>query len=67
MDQLGKVVPVRPDGDFPAGDLAHLTWSLHGSNIGAPNKIDMRARRVTSASGKVKRLLLADCTGAPLG
>jgi hypothetical protein len=66
VDPLEKVVPVRPDSDFPVGDLAHLTWSLHGSNIGAPNKLDMRVRRVTSASGKVKRLLLADCTRAPL-
>lgn len=65
VDQFERVLPVRPDGDFPAGDLAHLTWSLHGSNIGAPSKIDMRARRVTSASGTVKRLLLADCTRAP--
>ncbi len=66
IDQLERVVPVRPDGDFPAGDLAHLTWSLHGSNVGAPSKIDMRARRVTSASGKVKRLLLSDCQRAPI-
>lgn len=66
VDPLQKVVPIRPDGDFPAGDLAHLTWSLHGSNIGAPSKIDMRVRKVTSANGKVKRLLLADCQRAPI-
>ena len=66
VDQLERVVPVRPDGDFPVGDLANLTWSLHGSNIGAPSKIDMRARRVISASGKVKRLLLADCQRVPI-
>jgi hypothetical protein len=66
VDQLERVVPVRPDGDFPVGNLKYLTWSLHGSNIGAPNKIEMHARRVTSASGKVKRLLLADCARAPL-
>lgn len=65
IDQLSRVVPIRPDGDFSAGDLAHLTWSLHGSNIGAPSKINMTARRVTSASGKVKRLLLSDCHRAP--
>lgn len=65
IDQFERVVPVRPDGDFQAGDLAYLTWSLHGSNIGDSNKIDMNVRRVTSASGKVKRLLLADCTRAP--
>lgn len=65
IDQLERVLPVRPDGDFPAGDLAFLTWSLHGSNIGARNKLLLRARTVTSASGKVKRLLLADCERAP--
>lgn len=65
IDQLDKVVPIRPDGDFPAGDLAHLTWSLHGSNIGARSKLLLRARTVTSAGGKVKRLLLADCARAP--
>lgn len=61
IDQFGRVVPVRPDGDFPSGDLANLTWSLHGSNIGNHNKLELQARRVTSASGKVKRLLLAGC------
>ncbi|MES2665895.1 MAG: hypothetical protein V4712_07325 [Pseudomonadota bacterium] len=66
ITQLNRVVPVRPDGDYPASDLAHLTWSLHGSNIGARNKLSMRARTVTSASGKVKRLLLADCQRSPL-
>lgn len=66
IDQLERVVPFRPDGDFPAADLAHLTWSLHGSNIGVPSKIDLNARRVTSASGKVKRLLLSDCSRSAL-
>lgn len=65
VDQIGKVVPFRPNGDFPAGDLAQLTWSLHGSNIGGRNKLDLRVRRITSASGKVKRLLLSDCRRAP--
>jgi hypothetical protein len=27
VDQLKRVLPVRPDGDFNIGDLAHLTWS----------------------------------------
>ena len=65
IDNLHKIVPMRPDGDFPVAELGNLTWSLHGSNIGAHNKVDMRARRVTSASGKVKRLLLAGCERAP--
>jgi hypothetical protein len=61
VDDFGRVVPVRPDGDFPSGELSNLTWSLHGSNIGNHNKLNLQARRVTSASGKVKRLLLAGC------
>lgn len=65
IDPLERVVPFRPDGDFPAADLGQLTWSLHGSNIGGRNKLHFRARKVTSASGKVKRLLLADCSKVP--
>ncbi len=66
VDQFERVVPMRPDADFMAGNLAFLTWSLHGSNIGTPSKLDMSVRRVTSASGKVKRLLIADCQRAPV-
>lgn len=65
VDQFGRIVPIRPGADFSAGDLPFLTWSLHGSNIGTPNKLEMRVRRVSSASGKVKRLLLVDCKRAP--
>ena len=65
IDQLNRIVAMRPDGDFPTSDLANLTWSLHGSNIGGHNKIDMTVRRVTSANGKVKRLLLSDCRRVP--
>ena len=66
IDQFDRIVPMRPGGDFAVGNLALLTWSLHGSNVGAPNKLDMRVRRVSSASGKVKRLLLSDCARAPV-
>ncbi len=66
VDQFDRIVPMRPGGDFAVGNLALLTWSLHGSNVGAPNKLDMRVRRVSSASGKVKRLLLSDCSRAPI-
>ena len=54
IDQLGRVVPIRPGGDYTIGDLPLLTWSLHGSNANLPKKLTMRARRVTSANGKVK-------------
>lgn len=65
VDQLGRVIPLRPDGDFHVGGLPFLTWSLHGSTIGTRNKLELRARRVSSASGRVKRLLLSDCRRAP--
>lgn len=61
IEELGRIVPFRPDGDFPAGEFPKLTWSLHGSNTGAAKRLALSARRVTSASGKVKRLLLSDC------
>lgn len=62
--ELQRVVPIRPDGDFNTGDLQLLTWSLHGTNVGTPSALSMRARSVKSASGKVKRLLLSDCQRA---
>lgn len=65
VDQLGRIIPMRPDSDFDTGSLPLLTWSLHGSNIGSANKLDMRVRRISSASGKVKRLLLSDCSRSP--
>ncbi len=65
VDRLERVIPIRPDGDFNTDDLKYLTWSLHGSNVGAQNKIDMQVRRVVSANGKVKRLLLVGCQRSP--
>lgn len=64
VNQLDRVIPMRPDGDFATGDLPLLTWSLHGSSIGTSNKLDLRIRRVNSSSGKVKRLLLSGCSRA---
>lgn len=62
VDQLGRIVPIRPDEDFPAGRLPLLTWSLHGSNSSdLPKKLELNVKRVNSASGKTKRLLLSDC------
>jgi hypothetical protein len=65
VDQLGKVAPFRPDPDFPEAELGLITWSLHGTNIGMPNKLELRARRISSANGRIKRLILADCRRAP--
>lgn len=61
IDQLGRVVPFKPDGDFAMGGLQYLTWSLHGSNTGLPKALTINAREVKSASGETKRILLVDC------
>ena len=65
VDQFQKVVPMRPDADFVAADLPFLTWSLHGATVGERNKLEFRARRVSPASGAVKRLLLSGCSRVP--
>jgi len=60
IDQFDRVLPIRPGGDYNVTDLPLLTWSLHGSNAGLPKKLQLRARRISSANGKVKRLILVD-------
>lgn len=61
IDQLERIVPFRPDADFPTSTFSLLTWSLHGSNTDLPNKLEFHVRYVQSASGRTKRLLLSDC------
>lgn len=60
VDELERVVPIRPGTSFSSAALANLTWSLHGSNVGGRKKLALTAHRVCSASGKVKRLVLVD-------
>lgn len=61
IDQLGKIVPFRPNGDFSPARLGYLTWSLHGSNTELPNKLKLDVRYTKSALGEVKRVLVSDC------
>lgn len=61
VDQLHKIIPFKPDGDFPAGRMGLLTWSLHGSNTDLSKKLELKVRHVKSALGESKRFLLADC------
>lgn len=61
IDQLERVIPFKPDGDFVMNGLQYLTWSLHGSTNGLPKSLDFNAREVKSATGETKRLLLSDC------
>jgi hypothetical protein len=61
IKEIGKVVPFRPDGDFPSSKLGLLTWSLHGSNVDHQNQLTLSVKEIKSARGDVKRLLLSDC------
>ena len=61
IDQLQRVVPFKPDGDFAMGGLQYLTWSLHGSTNALPKSLRINAREVKSATEETKRLLLVDC------
>lgn len=60
IDQLEKILPFRPDGDFPISRLGLLTWSLHGSNTELPKKLQLDIRYIKSALGDVKRVLISD-------
>jgi hypothetical protein len=61
VKELGRIVPFKPDGDFPGSSLGLLTWSLHGSNLDIQKKLEREVRPVKSSSGDTKRLLLSDC------
>lgn len=65
IDQLGRVLPVKPADDFIMAGLSYLTWSLHGSANRLPKELAIDAREIKSASGETKRLLLVDCSRSP--
>lgn len=61
VDQLHRIVPFKPDGDFPLPGINSLTWSLHGSANGLPKKLKLTVKHIKSATNETKRLLLSDC------
>lgn len=62
--EIGSIVPFRPGDDFPANKRGFLTWSLHGDNVHAEKDLKFWARRIESANGQTKRLILADTAAA---
>ncbi|MFG1342103.1 DUF7946 domain-containing protein [Xanthobacter autotrophicus] len=64
IQQLKRIVPIRPAQEFPFNKKGYLTWSLHGSNVDTSKELVFRARRIESARGEVKRLVLLDCDPA---
>jgi hypothetical protein len=61
LHELSRIVPFRLSEEFAFGKRGLLTWSLHGSATNASHQLDLQARRVDSAHGEVKRLILVDC------
>lgn len=64
IENLGKIVPVRKSDAFREGNKGWLTWSLHGSNLSTDKKLVFTGRKIESASGETKRILLDDCRKA---
>lgn len=70
VDEFNRVVPFRIGEDFQLSTLGLLTWSLHGSNSGLggtielPKKLNLDAAQVQSSTGRVKRIILSDCSRA---
>lgn len=64
IQQIGKIVPVRKSDHFVARSKPWLTWSLHGDNTAGDKDLVFVGRRIESASGETKRIVLDDCRKA---
>lgn len=65
ISRIGKIVPFRPAEDFPSNKRGLLTWSLHGNTIAGEKQLRLYARKIQSARGEIKRLVLSDCSNMP--
>lgn len=61
IDEFERILPFSRTGDFPPGRKTILSWSIRQSDLENKEKVSFQARRVESASGVVKRLLISDC------
>lgn len=61
INEIKKIVPFRPDDAFSTGKDGFLTWSLHGGATNVTNGLLFHGKRIESATGDVKRLILTDC------
>lgn len=59
--ELKKIVPVRPSSDFPDAKRGHLTWSLHGNTVAGQKELKFSGRKIESAQGETKRIILENC------
>ena len=61
IDIFDRIVPFKRCDTFIASHKQNLTWSLHEHDRIKGGKLEFEARRVISASGQVKRLIVSDC------
>lgn len=61
ITELKRIVPFRPAPEFPFIKRGLLSWSLHEGNLARADALQFQAKKVESAQGEVKRLILADC------
>lgn len=61
IEEFNRILPFTRAGDFDSERRGLLSWSLHGSNLDIKKKLTFDARKVESANGLVKRLIVSDC------
>ena len=59
--ELKKIVPVRPSAAFPDDKRGLLTWSLHGNTVSGQKELKFWGRKIESAQGETKRIILENC------
>ncbi len=65
ISEIKKIVPVHKSDGFNEGNKAWLTWSLHGDNVSTAKELIFTGRKIDSASGITKRIVLDDCRKFP--
>lgn len=61
IKEVGRIIPVRKSDHFNQRSRGWLTWSLHGDNTSTPKDLVFVGRKIESARGDTKRLILDNC------
>lgn len=61
IKSVKRIIPVRKSDAFNEQNKGWLTWSLHGDNISIDKDLVFKGRKIASARGEIKRIVLDDC------
>ncbi|WP_312490158.1 hypothetical protein [Sphingomonas sp.] len=61
IKSIRRIVPVRKSDGFVDGSKSWLTWSLHGSHLSTDKDLVFSGRKIVSATGETKRILIDNC------